>query len=255
MGLFWRSIKPYTFVLLLLAVIMTSSPSLAFDMSSLFEVLDLQVSAAGAVTQDYPFTTPANYDYNATLIEVTGGVSKLKAVGFAAQTGTWPLSTPSNYNYNSSRIVVAGGEASLNATYFSDEKTWNYDTPANYAYNDSYVNVTDGEAKLDYSGGDSDDKTWPFTTASNYDYNSTEIIVTGGEAVLGTSGGLEAYGHWSINEESGTNVPDTSGNARHGTATNIEDADWIAGKLGNALIPLPYLPFTCFICICFHLES
>ncbi|GAG99723.1 unnamed protein product, partial [marine sediment metagenome] len=43
------------------------------------------------------------------------------------------------------------------------------------------------------------------------------------------------YAHWKLNESSGTNVPDTSGNSRNGTCTNMEDGDWVAGKLNNCL--------------------
>lgn len=43
------------------------------------------------------------------------------------------------------------------------------------------------------------------------------------------------YGHWSLNESTGTNVPDTSGNGYDGTTQNMENADWIAGKLNNCL--------------------
>jgi len=43
------------------------------------------------------------------------------------------------------------------------------------------------------------------------------------------------YAHWTLNESSGSSVADSSGNSRNGTATNMEDGDWIAGKLNNAL--------------------
>ena len=43
------------------------------------------------------------------------------------------------------------------------------------------------------------------------------------------------YAHYTLNESAGTNASDISGNNRHGTLTNMEDVDWVAGKMGNAL--------------------
>ena len=44
------------------------------------------------------------------------------------------------------------------------------------------------------------------------------------------------YAHWKLNESSGTNVPDSGAYGRNGTTINMEDADWVAGKLNNSLI-------------------
>jgi len=44
------------------------------------------------------------------------------------------------------------------------------------------------------------------------------------------------YAQWHLNSTSGTSVVDTSGNARHGTTQNMEDADWVVGKLNNCLL-------------------
>lgn len=43
------------------------------------------------------------------------------------------------------------------------------------------------------------------------------------------------YGHWKLNETTGFNVPDTSGNSRNGTMVNMNNNDWITGKLNNCL--------------------
>jgi hypothetical protein len=45
----------------------------------------------------------------------------------------------------------------------------------------------------------------------------------------------DAYARWPMNESSGTNVPDVTGNGRNGTTVNMEDGDWGPGKLGNCL--------------------
>jgi len=41
------------------------------------------------------------------------------------------------------------------------------------------------------------------------------------------------YAEWHLNETSGTNAPDTSGNGRNGTLVNTPS--WVAGKLSNCL--------------------
>jgi hypothetical protein len=42
-------------------------------------------------------------------------------------------------------------------------------------------------------------------------------------------------GFWPLNETSGTNAPDKSGNGNDGTLHNMEDADWVDGVVGKCL--------------------
>ena len=42
-------------------------------------------------------------------------------------------------------------------------------------------------------------------------------------------------GYWPLNETSGTNAPDESGNGNDGTLVNMEDADWVDGVVGKCL--------------------
>ena len=42
-------------------------------------------------------------------------------------------------------------------------------------------------------------------------------------------------GFWKFDETSGSTAADSSGNSRDGTLVNMENADWVAGKYGNAL--------------------
>ena len=42
-------------------------------------------------------------------------------------------------------------------------------------------------------------------------------------------------GQWHLNESSGTNAPDSSAFDNNGTLNNMEDGDWVPGKLNNAL--------------------
>jgi len=108
-----------------------------------------------------------------------------------------------------------------------------FTTPANYTYDPTKIEVTGGVAKLKASViGEND---WPFTTPANYTYDPLKIEVVGGVAKLvGTP--LDTYAWWHLNEVSGTNVPDSSGNGRDGTTQNMEDGDWVAGKLNNCLL-------------------
>jgi len=43
------------------------------------------------------------------------------------------------------------------------------------------------------------------------------------------------YASWKLNELTGNSAADSSGNGRNGTLINMENTDWIAGKLNNAL--------------------
>lgn len=46
------------------------------------------------------------------------------------------------------------------------------------------------------------------------------------------SGNIALY---HLDQSAGTNAPDTSGNNNNATATNMEDGDWVAGQINNAL--------------------
>lgn len=79
------------------------------------------------------------------------------------------------------------------------------------------------------------DKIWPFNIPVNYVYDSDKIEVVDGLAKLKREIILDAYAHWHLNESSGLNAPDSSGNGRNGTLVNMEDEDWKVGKLNNCL--------------------
>ncbi len=49
-----------------------------------------------------------------------------------------------------------------------------------------------------------------------------------------TSMGTGLVGLWHMNESSGTNVADSSGNSYDGTTVNMEDGDWITAKVPNS---------------------
>lgn len=77
-------------------------------------------------------------------------------------------------------------------------------------------------------------KQYPYTTPANYTYDTDKVEVSGGVASL-KEDLTNVYARWHLNESSGTNVPDSSGNGRDGTCVNMEDGDWVAGKLNNCL--------------------
>jgi hypothetical protein len=107
-----------------------------------------------------------------------------------------------------------------------------FTTPANYTYDNTKIEVVGGKAKL--KATTSGDNNWPFTASGNYTFDAATTEVTGGVGRLkGTP--IFPYAWYHLNESSGTNAPDVSGNSRDGTLTNMEDGDWQAGKLNNCL--------------------
>ncbi len=77
-------------------------------------------------------------------------------------------------------------------------------------------------------------KIYPYTTPGNYTYDTDKIEVSGGLAQL-KEDLTNVYAHYHLNESSGSSIPDSSGNGRNGTTINMEDSDWVTGKLGNCL--------------------
>lgn len=131
------------------------------------------------------------------------------------------------------KVEVSGGQAQLLGTV-SNTNDWPYTTPANYTYSGTDIEVTGGVARLKDQGSVS--TTWdiPFTTAGSYTYDSDKIQVLSGEAKIMYEQAI--YGWYHLNETSGTNCADASGNGRPGTAANAEDEDWVTGKLDNGLL-------------------
>lgn len=107
-----------------------------------------------------------------------------------------------------------------------------YEIPTEYDLSDgAKLEIINGQAKLKAISGS--ENNWPFTTPANYTYDSGKIGITGGKAKL--IGGAGIYAQYHLNESSGTNVDDASPNNRDGTTINMEDSDWVAGKLNNCL--------------------
>ncbi len=73
-----------------------------------------------------------------------------------------------------------------------------------------------------------------YDTSGDYTFDSAKVDVSGGIVSL-KEDLTNVYARWHLNESSGTNVPDSSGNGRDGTTVNMDDSDWVAGKLNNCL--------------------
>ena len=104
-------------------------------------------------TDNIPFTTPANYSYNASEIEVGSGIAKLKELSGAVH--NFPFTTPSNYTYPSD-IEVVGGVSKLkslmptNATFHA-----NYNSDIHGTWGDGVLTGT-GYGGASVSGGELD---------------------------------------------------------------------------------------------------
>jgi hypothetical protein len=59
----------------------------------------------------------------------------------------------------------------------------------------------------------------------------TSLMATFGLTVLGDESGLIA--HWPINEGTGTEIKDISGNNNHGKLLNAENSKWVDGRSGG----------------------
>ena len=82
---------------------------------------------------------------------------------------------------------------------------------------------SDNDNSLDFDTIDEPNYYQEDITKTNFNNGQIEL-----NAGIGT-----AYAHWSLNELSGTNVPDSSGNGRNGTTVN--SPTWITGKINNCL--------------------
>lgn len=76
---------------------------------------------------------------------------------------------------------------------------------------------------------------------SDTDFNAgtlsdTQIVGIGDDAKVSlVYSGIDPYAWWHMNESSGTNVSDSSTHGRDGTTINMDDSDWVSGKLNNCL--------------------
>jgi hypothetical protein len=61
---------------------------------------------------------------------------------------------------------------------------------------------------------------------------TTLSILLAAQPVSSTGG---SYAQWHFNESSGSAVADSSGEGRNGTAQNMNDSNWVGGKLNNGL--------------------
>ena len=189
-----------------------------------------------------PFTSPSNYTYNPTNINMINGIAKLNTVGGGAtDSESFPFTSPVGYNYGASEIEVSGGEARLYNNKIDEQHNWDYTTLGEYSiYPTDSIDIVAGKAKLHDQGSVEDDDNIDYNTPTNYIYDNTSIEFNdkgGGNYAsrLIAGAGLSVHGHWHLNEVEGDTVADSSGNGRDGTRLYMEDVDWVEGKLNNGL--------------------
>ncbi|MFW5702420.1 MAG: DUF2341 domain-containing protein [Candidatus Dojkabacteria bacterium] len=81
----------------------------------------------------------------------------------------------------------------------------------------------DGTSQLNYFDGEMDDVRLYNKSLDQQDVLNTYNYAPGPVA------------HWKLDERTGTTADDSSLNAYDGTLNNMDDSDWVAGRLGNAL--------------------
>lgn len=170
--------------------------------------------------------------FNDVLVTAEGAVA---TIAVTAQILIWQTIT--DFNKGTFTNTIAEVSGSNDVVHLDDETDLtddvDYETAGDYTLSDgTKIEVASGIARLKaLSGSDID---FPFTIPSNYTLSdATKIQILGGEAVLRVE---NVVGHWHLNESSGSNVSDDSGKGNDGTATNMEDGDWVSAKLGNGLL-------------------
>ena len=129
--------------------------------------------------------------------------------------------------------IVGTGEAAYVALTQKADSSNNVDfsTPADFTYNPAEIIVSGGNAQL--KPATIEDKNWTFGLDSDYTHKDIALTeITGGNGALKGSP-ISLYAWYHLNEVSGTNVADSSGNSRNGTTVN--SPVWAVGKLNNCL--------------------
>ena len=146
--------------------------------------------------------------------------------------------TDIQFNYGSPvktnvEVVGSGDDAFLRLQKKADgQNNAPFTTPVNYDFDPAKIEVVGGCAKLKASTTGSHN--WPFTTPANYTYDPSKIEIVGGVAKL-KGNPVTPYALYHLNASNGSQVLDSSGNSRHGTCIDMEDTDWVPGKLNNCL--------------------
>jgi hypothetical protein len=164
------------------------------------------------------------------LINFTVGISFTTNISIdsnlytAESVGMWNFND-SQYDFNGDTIT---GNYTKSITYTSNEylnKTFHTNTSIQVIIQTS--NIGDDysfDLNINASGYFSGEQiTYAVLYNSSFDYQTLIDSET-------------IKGYWKFDEVSGTNATDSSGSEHHGTTQNMEDADWVDGKLGGALV-------------------
>lgn len=162
----------------------------------------------------------------------------------SVRTARWGTDTQFNHKYaygsnpvfTNTEVVGAGESAKIQLTALSD----NNDA---IPYTDSGKYTLSDALKLEVSGGVGKllsaigvNHNWPFTTSGNYTLNDSTKQEIADDVAKQIGIPYIPYIYTHLNESSGATASDSSGNSRDGSLQNMEDADWVSGKLNNCLL-------------------
>jgi len=106
-----------------------------------------------------------------------------------------------------------------------------FENPSQYIFDPTKIEIINGKAKLKASGTVQD---FTFDNQAEYSFDPAKIQISASKAKL-VGAPIVPYAWWHLNEISGSTASDSSGNGRNGILVNMEDVDWISGKLNNCL--------------------
>lgn len=101
----------------------------------------LALISKGRPTDNIDFSTPAEYTYDDTKVQILGDKASLKAT--VAGDGNWPFTTPGNYAYDPNKIEVVGGVAKLVGTPLDPYVWWHLNESYGTVVHDSSGNGND----------------------------------------------------------------------------------------------------------------
>jgi len=108
-------------------------------------LVHFQPTRAATETTTWPFTTAGDYTVSdAGLIEVAGGVARLKPLTGGAQEKNYPFTTPADYTYDSNKINVTGGVTTLNGIPVLPYAHWHLNESSGITATDSSGNGRNG---------------------------------------------------------------------------------------------------------------
>jgi hypothetical protein len=97
-----------------------------------------------SITTIYPFTTPADYVYNTSLIEITGGEAKLKLVDNPDQDFTEDFSDDTGFIYDSAKAEFVGGVCRQKSNNITENYNQSFSADTGFTYDNTKSEFTGG---------------------------------------------------------------------------------------------------------------